>query len=79
MLGDGDALVNDGDRKETPPPPVFSKPPERELERKLKRHPGDLDAKVDVGSDESMDASDPPAASQPGCSDDPVPSSGFPE
>ena len=44
--------MNDGDRKETPPPPVFSKPPERELERKLKRHPADLDAKVDVGSDE---------------------------
>jgi hypothetical protein len=62
-----------------PPPPTFSAPPERGLERKLKRNPGDLDAKVDVGSDESMDASDPPAAAQPGQSDEPVPSSGFPE
>jgi hypothetical protein len=79
MLGHGEALVNDGDSKETPPPPVFSKPPERELERKLKRHPDDPDAKVDVGSDESMDASDPPAAAQPGSNDDPVPSSGFPD
>ncbi|MBV9527403.1 hypothetical protein [Sphingomonas sp.] len=61
------------------PPPVFSAPPERSLERKLKRNPDDLDAKVDVGSDESMDASDPPAAAQPGQSDEPVPSSGFPE
>jgi hypothetical protein len=60
------------------PPPVFSAPPERELERKLKRNPGDPDAKVDVGSDESMDASDPTAAAQPGCSDEPAPSSGFP-
>ena len=60
------------------PPPVISAPPERELERKLKRHPGDPDLKADVGSDESMDASDPPAAVQPG-SDEPVPSSGFPE
>ena len=79
MLGHVEALVNDGDKKETPPPPVISAPPERELERKLKRHPNDPDAKADVGSDESMDASDPPSATQPGCSDDPVPSSGFPE
>jgi hypothetical protein len=79
MLGHGEALVNDGDKKEAPPPPVLSNPPERELERKLKRHPDDQDAKADVGSDESMDASDPPAAVQPGSSDEPVPSSGFPE
>jgi hypothetical protein len=60
-------------------PPVHSAAPERELERKLKRNPDDQDAKVDVGSDESMDASDPPAATQPGQNDEPVPSSGFPE
>jgi len=65
--------------KNQPPPPVISGEPERELERKLKRNPDDQDAKVDVGSDESMDASDPPAASQPGQKDEPVPSSGFPE
>jgi hypothetical protein len=58
---------------------VISSEPERELERKLKRNPHDDDAKVDVGSDESMDASDPPAAAQPGQGDDPAPSSGFPE
>jgi len=61
------------------PPPVISAPPERELERKLKQDPHDLDVKADVGSDESMDASDPPAAAQPGQGDDPVPSSGFPD
>ena len=60
------------------PPPVLSADPEQELERRLRRNPDDLDAKVDVGSDESMDASDPPAAAQPGQNDDPVPSSGFP-
>jgi hypothetical protein len=53
--------------------------PERELEQELKKRPHDLDKKVDVGSDESMDASDPSAAVQPGQTDDPVPSSGFPE
>ncbi len=68
-----------GDKKGTVPPPVFSRPPERELEQELKRNPHDLDKKADVGSDESMDASDPPAAAQPGQSDDPVPSSGYPQ
>ncbi|MCW3798567.1 hypothetical protein OMW55_12190 [Sphingomonas sp. BN140010] len=61
------------------PPPVISADPEKELERRLRKNPDDLDAKADVGSDESMDASDPPAAAQPGQNDDPVPSSGFPE
>ena len=68
------------DRKDHhPPPPVISGEPGVELEKKLKRDPENLDAKVDVGSDESMDASDPSSASQPGQKDDPVPSSGFPE
>lgn len=70
--------MNDSE-KEQVPPPVISAPPERELERKLKRHPDDLDAKADVGSDQSMDASDPSAATQPGQKDEPVPSSGFPD
>lgn len=70
--------MNDPERRETVPP-TTSADPDAELEKKLKRNPGDLDAKADVGSDESMDASDPPAAAQPGQSDDPVPSSGFPE
>ena len=71
--------MNDGKDSGSAPPPVISAPPERELERKLKRKPDDLDAKADVGSDESMDASDPIAAAQPGSSDEPAPSSGFPE
>lgn len=66
------------DQSRTAPPIPPSADPERELEQKLRRHPADDDAKVDVGSDESMDASDPPSTSQPGCSDEPVPSSSFP-
>jgi hypothetical protein len=66
-------------RKGSVPPAVLPRDPEHELERKLKRNPDDQDAKVDVGSDESMDASDPSAAAQPGRKDEPVPSSGFPE
>jgi hypothetical protein len=67
-----------GAQKGTSPPPVLSGEPERELELKLKKHPENLDAKADVGSDESMDASDPSAATQPG-GNEPAPSSGFPE
>jgi hypothetical protein len=65
-------------KKDKPPPTVHSAEPERELEQKLKRHPDDQNLKADVGSDESMDASDPPAATQPGSSSEPAPSSGFP-
>ena len=87
MVGDAGAAVNDPKNGHRPkdsnedkaPPPTISREPERELERKLKSNPDDQDAKVDVGSDESMDASDPPAAAQPGQNDDPVPSSSFPE
>lgn len=67
------------DKDSATPPPVISAPPERDLERKLKQHPDDPDAKADVGSDESMDASDPPSSAQPGCSNEPAPSSSFPD
>ena len=60
------------------PPPTLSGDPDRELELKVKKHPDDDDAKVDLGSDESMDASDPIATTQPG-KDKPAPSSGFPD
>ena len=63
-------------KKRQPPPAVQSAAPERELETKLRENPNDCDAKVDVGSDESMDASDPPSVVLPEASE-PVPSSGF--
>ena len=62
----------------SPPPATEQKAPEHELELKLKKNPEDLDTKTDVGSDQSMDASDPIAATQPG-GNEPVPSSSFPE
>ena len=71
-------MMSTEDKKDLPPQ-VQKRAPEHELEKELKRHPHNLDKKADVGSDESMDASDPPAASQPGQNDEPVPSSGFPE
>ena len=66
------------EKKRRPPPAVQSRGPEAELEEKLRKHPSDSDAKVDVGSDESMDASDPPSVVQPE-HNEPVPSSGFEE
>jgi len=69
--------VTSKDKPARPPAPRAA--PEKELEQLLKKHPKDLDAKADVGSDESMDASDPSAAAQPGQTGEPVPSSGFPE
>jgi hypothetical protein len=74
----GATAMND-QKNDGVPPAVPSAPPERELEEELSERPHDLDKKADVGSDQSMDASDPPAAAQPGQNDDPVPSSGFPQ
>ena len=68
----------DQKRNEELPPPALSGEPDRALETKVKQHPEDKDAKVDLGSDESMDASDPISTTQPGSSE-PAPSSGFPE
>ena len=70
--------MTDRKKEQRAPPPVLSADPEPGLEQKLKRNPKDPDAKADVGSDESMDASDPPSSAQPG-TDEPAPSSGFPE
>ena len=69
------------DRPDARPEPreaTQQRAPERELELRLKKNPHDDSAKVDVGSDESMDASDPVAATAPG-GNEPVPSSTFPE
>lgn len=43
----------------------------------LEADPEDTEAQLDQGLDESMDASDPPSAVQPGTSSDVVPSSGY--
>ena len=73
-----DAKRHEKGEGERPPGPTISGDPDRELELKVKKHPEDDDAKVDLGSDESMDASDPISTTQPG-TDEPAPSSGFPE
>ncbi len=69
---------DDDKRDDSPREATQQRAPERELELKLKKNPDDCDAKVDVGSDESMDASDPVSATAPG-GNEPAPSSGFPD
>jgi hypothetical protein len=49
------------------------------IEERLKRDPANVQAQLDRGSDESMDASDPPSATQPGQHNEPVASSGYNE
>lgn len=66
------------DKKRRTPPVTEQKNPEPELEEKLRDHPDDCETKVDVGSDESMDASDPVSVALPEHGE-PVPSSGFDE
>jgi hypothetical protein len=49
------------------------------IEKRLKKDPENEDAQLDRGLDESMDASDPPSATQPGTSGEPPKSSGYDE
>ncbi|WP_298672001.1 hypothetical protein [uncultured Sphingomonas sp.] len=49
------------------------------IARRLRENPSDKQAKLDVGLDESMDASDTPSTIQPRHSHDPAPSSGYSE
>ncbi len=70
--------MSDKKEKATPPEATQQAEPDREIEIKVKKHPEDKDAKADLGSDESMDASDPSSVTQPGSSE-PAPSSGYPE
>lgn len=47
------------------------------IAERLKRNPESKQARLDNALDESMDASDPPATTQPVHANDPVPSSGY--
>ncbi|PXA90484.1 hypothetical protein DMC47_27480 [Nostoc sp. 3335mG] len=44
---------------------------------RMQDDPADSDARLDRGLDESMDASDPPASTQPVHNNNPAPSSGY--
>lgn len=50
---------------------------DRSIGKRLEKDPENKDARLDAGLDESMDASDPPASTQPVHRNDPAPSSGY--
>jgi len=52
---------------------------DKSIEKRLRKDPENEAAQLDRGLDESMDASDPPSATQPGDSGEPPKSSGFDE
>ena len=58
-------------------PPEVRDAHDAEDDRRLKRNPGDEDAKLDVALDESFPTSDAPSNTQPGKGKDPAPSSGY--
>lgn len=49
------------------------------IEKRLEKNPESKQARLDRALDESMDASDPPATTQPVHSHQPAPSSGYDE
>lgn len=51
---------------------------DKSIARRLEKNPDSKDARLDNALDESMDASDPPASTQP-AANEPAPSSGFDE
>lgn len=52
---------------------VSADEPSKKLEKEAAAHPEDEDVQVDLGNDESMDASDPNSAVQPGGAEEDVP------
>ena len=50
---------------------------DKDLLERLEANPEDPDARLDAGLDQSMDASDPPASTQPVHNHEPVASSGY--
>ncbi len=52
---------------------------DKDIARRLKENPEDSEARLDAGLDQSMDASDPPASTQPVHSTEPATSSGYDE
>ena len=50
---------------------------DKSIAKRLQKNPDSDDARLDNALDESMDASDPPAQTQPGASSDAVESSGY--
>lgn len=72
--------VNSGDGADTPAPTLPQDAGHDEsIAQRLERNPDSKEARLDRALDESMDASDPPASTQPVHNQGPAPSSGYDE
>lgn len=78
MNDDAKTPAPSADDKAGDPPARGDAGADRSISERLRRDPGSDDAKLDRGSDESMDASDPPSVTAPG-HEGPADSSGYEE
>lgn len=67
-------MNDDADRKPVKPGDAGT---DASIEERLEKNPESKQARLDRALDESMDASDPPATTQPVHSHEPPPSSGY--
>lgn len=67
-------MNDDADRKPVKPGDAGT---DASIEKRLEKNPESKQARLDRALDESMDASDPPATTQPVHSHEPPPSSGY--
>ncbi|MGN6375591.1 MAG: hypothetical protein ACTHMG_08550 [Sphingomonas sp.] len=80
---DGDSAYQPLHKGAVAPPQPKDLAPDRDagkdpqITEELKRNPESVQARLDEGLDESMDASDPPASVQPVHRTGPAPSSGY--
>ena len=70
-----DAIDTKGDQKVT----QGDAGQDKSIEKRLERNPESKEARLDRALDESMDASDPPASTQPVHNQEPPASSGYDE
>ncbi|WP_343519722.1 hypothetical protein [Sphingomonas sp.] len=68
--------MNDDDKQSVKPGDAGT---DSSIEERLEKNPESKQARLDRALDESMDASDPPATTQPVHSHQPAPSSGYDE
>lgn len=72
-------VAPDGDTEEGTPGQQRDAGNDESIARRLERNPESKEARLDRALDESMDASDPPASTQPVHNHSPAPSSGYDE
>jgi hypothetical protein len=79
IMGDHPTTGSDAGKESVAQQPDQDAGRDKSIEKRLKKDPENPEAQLDRGLDESMDASDPPSATQPGTGGEPPKSSGYDE